>query len=72
MQITINGKKENIGQDEVTLPALLLIKGVKEPETVSVEHNGALVKRNEFESTTIKNGDTLEFLYFIGGGINEV
>jgi sulfur carrier protein len=38
------------------------------PDMVSVELNGTILDRGSFESTTVKDGDKLEFLYFMGGG----
>jgi sulfur carrier protein len=33
-----------------------------------VELNGDILDRPTFDSTLVKSGDTLEFLYFMGGG----
>ena len=38
------------------------------PEMVTVELNGDIVDRENFDSTFIKSDDKLEFLYFMGGG----
>jgi len=38
------------------------------PEMVSVELNGQILKRGDFETTTLKNDDQVEFLYYMGGG----
>jgi len=35
---------------------------------VSVEHNGTIIDRKNYGTTVVKDGDTLEFLYFMGGG----
>jgi sulfur carrier protein len=47
---------------------LLADQKVKMPDMVSVELNGDILDRSSFESTTIKDGDKMEFLYFMGGG----
>jgi sulfur carrier protein len=47
---------------------ILTEQDVKMPEMVSVELNGKILKRSEFESTTLNEGDKVEFLYFMGGG----
>ena len=39
------------------------------PEMVSVEYNGDILDRDKFEKTQIKEGDEIEFLYFMGGGV---
>ena len=38
------------------------------PEMVSVEINGQILRRPEFDTTALKEGDKVEFLYFMGGG----
>jgi sulfur carrier protein len=38
------------------------------PEMVSVELNGQILRRAEFESTALEDNDKVEFLYFMGGG----
>jgi len=38
------------------------------PDMVSVELNGQILKRSDFENTVLKDGDKAEFLYFMGGG----
>jgi sulfur carrier protein len=35
---------------------------------VSVEYNGEILDRGAFPSTTLKPGDKIEFLYYMGGG----
>jgi len=35
---------------------------------VSVELNGKILKRSEFDTVTLADGDGIEFLYFMGGG----
>jgi len=67
MKITINGKEETISK-ELTIIDLLKEQNVEMPETVSVELNGEFLEREKFETTTVKDGDQIEFLYFMGGG----
>ncbi|MHC4087967.1 MAG: sulfur carrier protein ThiS, partial [Planctomycetota bacterium] len=47
---------------------LLVEQKVKMPDMVSVELNGQILRRTEFEQTVLKNDDKVEFLYFMGGG----
>ena len=67
MKLTINGKEDNLAEG-LTISQLLIAQEVKMPEMVSVELNGQILKRSEFESTTLNQGDKVEFLYFMGGG----
>lgn len=68
MKITINGEKKNIERESLTITELLGIENVKMPEMVSVEYNGEMLDRESFDKTQVKNGDSIEFLYFMGGG----
>ena len=39
-----------------------------DPRTVVVELNRAIVRRDALESTSIKEGDEIELVHFVGGG----
>ncbi len=67
MKIVINGKEVNSG-DGLTVNELLVEQEVKMPDMVSVEVNGQILKRSNFETAVLKEGDKVEFLYFMGGG----
>ena len=67
MDIRINGEPAELG-GEMTVTQLLVERKVRMPDMVSVELNGDILDRGSFESTTIKDGDRVEFLYFMGGG----
>ena len=68
MEVKINGELETIEKEGVTVSELLKLKDVKMPEMVSVEHNGEMLEREQFDSTVVNAGDEIEFLYFMGGG----
>jgi sulfur carrier protein len=67
MKLVVNGTESNLAEG-MTVNQLLIAQEVKMPEMVSVELNGQILKRPEFESTTLNEGDKVEFLYFMGGG----
>jgi len=67
MKVQINGDETDIGS-ELTVTQLLADREVKMPDMVSVELNGDILDRQSFESTMVKDGDKIEFLYFMGGG----
>ena len=67
MKLIVNGKEDNLAEG-LTISQLLIEQEVKMPEMVSVELNGQILKRSEFESTTLNEGNKVEFLYFMGGG----
>lgn len=67
MNVVINGTVTAVdGVSSVT--SLLASQKVKMPDMVSVELNGEILERSLFESTLLKEGDRVEFLYFMGGG----
>ncbi|KAF0219496.1 MAG: sulfur carrier [Geobacteraceae bacterium] len=69
MNLTVNGKPATIDRKEtLNITALLDELKVAQPEYVTVELNGEILERDNFESTVVRNGDTVEFLYFMGGG----
>ena len=68
MKIKLNGEEKNIDKDALTITELLADQNVKMPEMVSVEYNGDILDREAFPSTNVKEGDVVEFLYFMGGG----
>lgn len=35
---------------------------------VAVEHNGVILKREDFSTTALSDGDKLEVVRFVGGG----
>ena len=67
MNLVVNGKKTNI-TDILTVSQLLVRENMKMPNMVSVEINGQILKRTEFEETILEDDDKVEFLYFMGGG----
>ncbi|MDR2849588.1 MAG: sulfur carrier protein ThiS [Verrucomicrobiota bacterium] len=69
MQLTVNGAPAAIeGKDALSVNALLAELKVSDPLYVTVELNGEIVPRPAFDDTQVKGGDTVEFLYFMGGG----
>ncbi len=67
MKITIAGEKREV-KDAITVTELIEAEKVETPEYVSVSLNEEFVPRDEFDTKTIEEGDSVEFLYFMGGG----
>jgi sulfur carrier protein len=65
MRVTINGKPEEVAGG--TVLEVLKTKDV-EPQMVAVELNAKILGRDELGSTPLKEGDTLEILFYMGGG----
>ena len=69
MNLTVNGKPASIeGKEALTIDELLAELKVETPEYVTVELNGDILERESFATTQARDGDEVEFLYFMGGG----
>jgi sulfur carrier protein len=65
VQVKINGKAEEISGG--TVLDLLQAKKI-EPQMVAVEVNDTMVERDHLAITRLKDGDRVEFLFYMGGG----
>ena len=52
----------------LTVKELIEKEDVETPQYVTVTINDEFVESGAFESTEVKDGDEIEFLYFMGGG----
>jgi len=66
-KITVNGETQEV-QLPLSLTELIKQNNVQQPEMVSVQVNDDFVDRNEWNDLQIKEGDVVDFLYFMGGG----
>ena len=66
-KIIVNGEAQEV-QLPLTLTELIKQNDVQQPEMVSVQVNEDFVDRSEWDGIQIKEGDTVDFLYFMGGG----
>ena len=67
MTIAVLGEKKEVKDNQI-LPELLEQKNVEMPEYVTVSINEEFIPSDEKETTVLKEGDVVEFLYFMGGG----
>jgi sulfur carrier protein len=67
MFITVAGDKKEV-KDGLTLTELIAQENVETPEYVTVSINEEFVENSQIEGTVLKDGDNVEFLYFMGGG----
>lgn len=67
MKITVAGVSKDV-KDGITVAELIEEEKVETPQYVSVSVNDDFVKSDEFGSRTLSEGDTVEFMYFMGGG----
>ncbi len=66
-KVIVNGEPQEV-QLPLSLTELIRQNDVQQPEMVSVQVNDDFVDRNEWDSLQIKEGDSVDFLYFMGGG----
>jgi thiamine biosynthesis protein ThiS len=64
--LQINGKSVQL---EGPTPLLVYLEalGVR-PRTVAVEHNGVIIERDAYATTTLIEGDAVEIVRMVGGG----
>ena len=67
MTITVAGNKKDVAEG-LTVAQLVNDENVETPQYVTVTINDEFVESGAFESTVLKDGDVVEFLYFMGGG----
>ncbi|WP_203364370.1 sulfur carrier protein ThiS [Bacillus sp. REN10] len=67
MNITINGKKEELQLASPTV-AMLLKTYALDGKAVIIERNGEIVSKAELDTTPIADGDRIEIVHFVGGG----
>jgi thiamine biosynthesis protein ThiS len=66
MKVRVNGEEREIA-DGLNVARLLEELQIR-PGRVVVELNRNIVSRETHASTQLKEGDTLEIVYFVGGG----
>ncbi len=69
MQIQLNGKEREVGEGMTV--AQLLEELNARPERVAVLVNQEIVKKPSYASTTIREGDAVEVLTVMAGGVEE-
>ncbi|KAF0201961.1 MAG: hypothetical protein FD170_2199 [Bacteroidetes bacterium] len=67
MEIILNNRNESLEADQLTINELLAVKNFTFKMLV-VKVNGELVRRRDFDSATVKDGDDVMVLHLITGG----
>ena len=66
MYVTINGQQEALANG-LSVADILATRQLQ-PIRVAVEINEQIVPRKRFDQTTVKAGDRIEIVTFVGGG----
>lgn len=69
MKLHINGDEKTFESASPTLAALVESLGMKS-DRVAVELNRDIVPRDRWTETKLSDGDRLEIVHFVGGGLN--
>jgi sulfur carrier protein len=67
MKILLNNNPEEFACDDMTVGDLLICKNFTFKMLV-IKINGALIKKTEYESALIREGDDVHVLHLISGG----
>jgi thiamine biosynthesis protein ThiS len=67
LQIQINGENRELSHHQIVLAELVRELGLA-PQRIAVEVNKRIVRRDEWDQTTINDGDRIEIVHFVGGG----
>lgn len=67
MTIQVNGEPF---QTEIPISVTTLLKEarVEAPEYVTVQLNQQFIRRDDFDTTVLSDGDVVDSLYYMGGG----
>lgn len=68
MQVQINGETREFSDDRLSLIELIQELSLA-PQRIAVEVNKRIVRRDEWEQTPVNDGDTIEIVHFVGGGL---
>ena len=69
IKIKLNGKEQEI-KTGMTVSALLT-KWKMRPELVTVEVNEEVLQKLDYDQKVLKQGDQVEFVFYMGGGAHK-
>lgn len=67
MKILLNNREEIIEQSNITISELLILKNFTWKMLV-IKYNGKLLKRAEYDTVRINEGDDISVIHLITGG----
>ena len=67
MQVQINGETRELNHNQMVLAELVRELALA-PQRIAVEVNKRIVRRDQWDQTTINEGDRIEIVHFVGGG----
>lgn len=67
MKIILNNKEEDFSEEQFTINELLKVKNFTFKMLV-IKVNGQLIKKSEYHTAMVKDGDDVMVLHLISGG----
>ncbi|MDO9680927.1 MAG: sulfur carrier protein ThiS [Bacteroidales bacterium] len=67
MKITLNNRPENFDADSLSVSRIMEIKSFHFKMLV-VRLNDTLIKRDDYETTEVRDGDDLKIIHLVSGG----
>lgn len=65
MRLKLNGSEREVN-GAATVEELIAQLGIH--RMIVVQHNGAILRREQYAETRLSEGDELEIVHFVGGG----
>jgi len=69
LRIQVNGQPRNV-EDQLNLAELIAILSLK-PEQIAIELNQTVIRRGQWQATTLRDDDKVEIVHFVGGGFED-
>jgi thiamine biosynthesis protein ThiS len=66
LNIFVNGESKEVA-DSIAVASLIALLELK-PERLAIEVNRRIIRRAEWDSTRLAEGDKVEIVHFVGGG----
>ena len=57
-------------EDQLNLAELIAILSLK-PEQIAIELNQTVIRRGQWQATTLRDDDKVEIVHFVGGGFED-
>ena len=70
MRVQINGEPREFSDASLWLSELVERLSLA-PQRIAIEVNRQIVRRADWEQTAVHDGDRVEIVHFVGGGVSE-
>ena len=67
MRVYVNGENKEFSEERLSLEQFVTELDLS-ARRLAIEVNGQIVRRSDWSSTLVKDGDTVEIVHFVGGG----